>query len=545
MLRDRRVRIYDLHSWTGITTGLFVFVVSFTGCLALFYHELQTWSDPARRLAVAETPAPIHERLSAWIDQQFGDADHVFVGFQFPSASEPYYRADVSASYHEGEFRQATRRWDSRNASPLPDRDDGMATWLLDFHRDLMWPEALGGRTIGRTLVGVAGIILMLSIVTGLITHRKMLREMFKLRYQRSLRVKWKDTHNVLGLWALPFHVMIAYTGAWLGVVALMVPLLAALTLGGDTEKFAQELGIVGPEAAEEKAEMFSMDAVGNLRHPETGRAPAHVSVAEWGDRNALYQVNYEPENELLIYESVYVQGASGEVLPAPDSGLNPSTATGRIIGAIAPLHYATFGGVWLKLLYFALGLGLSAMVVFGNMVWLERRRYGSTGHRSDRFYRRLGQLTAGACVGIVAASVAVFYVERLYTGDESARLLWVGATYFSVWLTFTAAAFTVRNLYSFVRFGAAGIGIAMLGLPLLDSILTGHPFFTEFAGDHRSAAWVNVALLLTGAICIAAASRMPSQRPAPSRRRRRPPAGEAASRSTADATHRPAAPHA
>jgi uncharacterized iron-regulated membrane protein len=522
MLRDRRVRIYDLHSWTGITMGLFVFVVSFTGCLALFYHELQTWADPDRRLPVADTPAPIHDRLSTWIDREFGDADHVFVGFQFPSEREPYYRADVSASYHEGGFRQATRRWDSRDASPLPDRADGLATWLLDFHRDLMWPEVLGGRTIGRTLVGIAGIVLMLSIVTGLITHRKMLRELFKLRYQRSVRVKWKDTHNVLGLWLLPFHVMIAYTGAWLGVVALMVPLLAVLTLGGDTERFAEELGIAGPEAAEQQATMVSMDAVGGMPHPETGRMPAHVSVSEWGDRNALFQVNYEPESELLIYESVYVEGASGDVVPAPDSGLHPSTASGRAIGAIAPLHYATFGGIWLKLLYFGLGIGLSAMVVFGNMVWLERRRYGSTGNRSDRFYHRLAQLTAGVCVGVVAASVVVFYVERLYAGDESSRLFWIGAAYFAAWVAATLAALTMRNVYRAVRLGTAGTGIALIGLPVLDSLLTGRPFFTEFAGGHHGAAWVNVALLLTGAACIAAAFRMPDGRPAETRRSRR-----------------------
>jgi uncharacterized iron-regulated membrane protein len=522
MLRDRRVRIYDLHSWTGITMGLFVFVISFTGCLALFYHELQTWSDPAHRLGVAETRAPVHDRLSAWIEAEFGTADHVFVGFQYPSEREPYYRADVAASYHEGGFRQVTRRWDPDDGTPLPDRQDGLATWLLDFHRDLMWPEALGGRTVGRMLVGIAGIVLMLSIITGLITHRKMLRELFKLRYQRSVRVKWKDTHNVLGLWALPFHVMIAYTGAWLGVVALMVPLVAALTLDGDTDRLAEELGIGGPEAAGQQAEMFSLDAVGRMAHPETGRLPAHVSVSEWGDRNALFQVNYEPETELLIYESIYVQGASGEVLAAPDSGLNPSTATGRIIGAIAPLHYATFGGIWLKLLYFVLGLALSAMVVFGNMVWLERRRHGSTGSRSDRFYHRLGQLTAGVCLGVVAASVAVFYVERLYAGDESARLFWIGAVYFAIWLSVTLAAFAIRNLYRGVRFGTAAIGVAVLGLPLLDSILIGQPFVAEFGSGHTAAAWVNAALLVTGAACIATAFGMPDRRPAERRRRRR-----------------------
>ena len=59
MEKSRYLRIYDLHSWSGIVLGLFVFIVSFTGCLALFDHELKSWEDPAKRLSIAQESAEI------------------------------------------------------------------------------------------------------------------------------------------------------------------------------------------------------------------------------------------------------------------------------------------------------------------------------------------------------------------------------------------------------------------------------------------------------------------------------------------------------
>ena len=66
MDKGHRIRIYGLHAWSGITMGLFLFVVSFTGCLALFERELLTWEDP-RRLVVPDELTPVHGVIESWI----------------------------------------------------------------------------------------------------------------------------------------------------------------------------------------------------------------------------------------------------------------------------------------------------------------------------------------------------------------------------------------------------------------------------------------------------------------------------------------------
>jgi len=42
------LRIYQsLHTWTGITAGLLLFIGFYAGSLTMFKHELQQWIAPA------------------------------------------------------------------------------------------------------------------------------------------------------------------------------------------------------------------------------------------------------------------------------------------------------------------------------------------------------------------------------------------------------------------------------------------------------------------------------------------------------------------
>ncbi|MEM1176280.1 MAG: PepSY-associated TM helix domain-containing protein, partial [Pseudomonadota bacterium] len=371
MERDRRVRIYNAHSWTGISLGLFLFTVCFTGSVALFHHELQSWEDPARRLAMPETPIPVQPLVDEWIGEH-DPANVTFLAVHMPDYYEPYYIgfANVRPAEDEpAEFQSI--RWDATSGEILPNREDGLSTWLLDFHRDLMWPDSLGGRQIGRGIVGIAGVIMLLSIITGILTHRKILKEFFTYRTKKTVRVKWKDAHNFLGIWSLPFSTMIAFTGAWLGIVVLLLPITAMLVFKGDTEKVVEVVAGAPAERAGISAPMISFDEIATRRHSETGELPVYILSNFWGDQNAEFTLNYKPQSKLYYYVSERVSAVTGERLPP--TGLDEPSAATRTLAALSPLHYGTFGGAALKFLYLGLGLATSVMIALGNMVWIER----------------------------------------------------------------------------------------------------------------------------------------------------------------------------
>ncbi|MEO1405252.1 MAG: PepSY-associated TM helix domain-containing protein [Pseudomonadota bacterium] len=519
MDRARHLRNYDLHSWTGIALGFFVFIVAFTGSVALFDEELRTWEDPARRLTLIENPVPIDAHFRAFLTEQQEEGELTSTSLKFPDSIEPYYTGFAFLEDEQGEFHFHQRRWDPSNGNVLPERGEGLSVWLLDFHRDLMWPAALGGRTIGRALVGVVGVILMLAILTGVIAHTKILEELFSLRYWRSVRLKWQDTHKVAGLWGLPFFAMISITGAFLGIVAVLSPIVAVLAFKGDTEALIEAVIGAPPEPAGIEAQMIPIDDLLEIKHEESGAAPDRVIVSHWGDEAATYNLLYYADKELTLYDSVTISAVNGERVS--NQTFDTDTPANRVTSAVTPLHYGTFGGEYgsfgaiaLKLLYFALGLCLAIITGMGNMMWIERRLHGNDGNRSEVFYRRLSRFNVGVCAGLPLASVAIFYLDKLYGGAEVLRMSWTGWVYFGVWFAAIIFAQSRENEYLSLRALLAVTGIGLIGIPILNGMTTGDFFWVAFASGHSISAWIDISCLAVGVLTFAASRTLPEARP-------------------------------
>ncbi len=62
--------------------------------------------------------------------------------------------------------------------------------------------------------------------------------------------------------------------------------------------------------------------------------------------------------------------------------------------------------------------------------MWTERRRHENEGTKSVAFYDRLGHFNTGLIMGLPLATLAVFYLDKLYAGAEACRLAWTGWTY-------------------------------------------------------------------------------------------------------------------
>jgi|GEM_PF-631737 len=511
MDRARHLRNYDLHSWAGITLGLVVFIVCFSGAFALFDNEIKTWEDPALRVAVSESPAEINETFNTWLEDQTGGAETEFVRLDYPTTHAPYYFGVVHWHDADDNHLDAEQRWDANTGAPIAIRGGGLSEWILDFHRDFMWPDMLGGRTVGRSLVGIVGIVLMLAILTGIIAHTKIREEAYSMRLKRSQRLKWQDSHKVVGLWGLPFYIMIAFTGAYLGVIVIVSQLIAAIAYKGDVE--ALVAAVLGPDAepAGQQVQMISLDDLREMQHPASGKTPYMVIMRNYGDTAAEFEMFYKGSTRLTFADVTYINGATGE--PSPPNEFREETGAMRVANAVTPLHYGTYGGIWLKLLYFVLGLSLAVVTALGSMMWIERRKHGNEGEKTLTFYNRLGYFNTGIIMGLPVATLSIFYLDKLYIGAESARIFATGWTFFAIWVLGLVYSCVRRNDYRATRELLIFSGILAIGIPVLNGIATGQWFPAYLGAEHSVAAWVDVAMLVGGAMTVLAGVLAPRER--------------------------------
>src|SRR5690606_4670155 len=94
------------------------------------------------------------------------------------------------------------------------DQQNSLANYLRQMHVRLYegyW---------GRQLVGIGGLALAVVAITGLLIYGNFMKKQRwpKLRTTMDMRIIMADWHKILGISALAFNIVIALTGAWLGL---------------------------------------------------------------------------------------------------------------------------------------------------------------------------------------------------------------------------------------------------------------------------------------------------------------------------------------
>lgn len=512
MDKARYKRNYDLHSWSGVTLGMFLFVVCFTGSVAVFaLSETRIWEDPARRIAFSDEPAAVTETFNAWYTEQKQRGDVERLSLSWPAPTSPYYSAlaDVHLDSTD-EHELITQRWHPVTLAPVETRLASMSQWLVDFHIYLKWPTMLGGHSAGAFVVGLAGILLLLSALTGGIAHTKLKEEAFSLRLDKSVRLKWQDSHKVIGLWGAPFHIMIGFTGAFMGIIATLTPVVAFLAFQGDTEALFAAVQGEHKEASGVEAQMIPFEDARKFMYPRATHPPQSMQIENYGDETATYTLFWGPSDR-LAQDQLKISAVTGEPLPL-EPLQETDTAFKRINAAIGPLHFGTFGGVAIKFAWFLLGLALSAITAFGTMMWIERRQHGNAGNRSDTFYNRLSKLNVGICAGLPVATAALFVQNVLYWGDEAQRGVSIASTYLGVWGVAIIYSFVRDNTYKANRELIGIAGVFLIVAALFNQALT--ELSDGSAEIHFRILMVDLTLVTLGAMAVWAAKALPTGRP-------------------------------
>ena len=79
---------------------------------------------------------------------------------------------------------------------------------------------------ISYWIVGICSMFMLIAIITGIVIHKKIFKDIFTFRSQKGQR-SWLDMHNLLSVSALPFHFMITYSGLIFFLTTYMSPIIA------------------------------------------------------------------------------------------------------------------------------------------------------------------------------------------------------------------------------------------------------------------------------------------------------------------------------
>jgi uncharacterized iron-regulated membrane protein len=355
-----RKRLWQFHSWLGLVAGLGLIVIGLTGSLLIFHDDIEAAINPeivtvaptsAGRLPASELLVSAQRQLpgyevAGWL-YQLDEPDHADLLYIRKHGAPEWLVATVNP--YTGQVL----------ASPRLGAET-FTGWILDLHYQLLAGHA------GMFIAGLLGVVFLLLGVTGIYLYRAFWRNLLTFRWNASIRILLSDTHKFIGITSVIFNLILGFTGAYWNLTHV----IGEWIQGHNDDKpasavrfYAEPLNLDAliADTAQRipgyRAGFVSLPTEDGWPITFYGNAPGHFLTGPYGST-----VSYDPNTH-----------AFKEATDIRQAGL-----WARIADTFTPLHYGTFGGLTVKILWALGGLTPGALAITGFIMWRLRRRQRS-----------------------------------------------------------------------------------------------------------------------------------------------------------------------
>ena len=530
-----------LHTWTGLVVGWVLFFVFVTGTASYATQEITRWMQPERPMPAVLVPdaatqfdmgyqqlrrLPQSQQAQSWTVNLASDArNSSALSASWTAAPEPGERRG----------RTDTLYLDTSNGQPIelaePVRETAGGRALLRMHYALHYIPA----DTAILLVGLCTMLMLVAIVTGVVAHKKMIKDFFTYRQQKGLR-SWLDAHNLISLSALPFYLMITYSGLLFFLYSYM-PLAVPLTYGfepDDRQAYYSELvnqtgsnrivgmGGGGPRQAQsEHAGRSGREgrsarplSLGQQAEQFTDFRPLLAQTeALWG-KGQIRSVTLLPEARGQVAQLQITPAYAQTIRRSRGAGtLSFNALTGEAIttapadiaavevfgSSMLGLHEGLFADSWLRWLYFVSGLLGCGMIATGLVLWTAKRRpkLAKTGEY-EAGHQLVEKLNVATIAGLSFGLAAYFWANRLIPADLAGRSQWEIHSLFLAWGALALYSFS-RPVFIAWRDCLSLAAAAFLLLPLLNALTTERHLGQTLGRQDWALASVDLVFILLG----------------------------------------------
>lgn len=255
-----------LHTWSGLIVGWLLFAIFVTGTSSYYKNEITLWMKPEfhksmttnKTIEIAIDKAIENSKKATKVNISLPNSRTNLISIRTEGVTNsnsnmqkknqnnktqknerqnrenPNFNMKKSASDNKGqsnaqENKQKNKNQGKRRRVPPTYFDastgelvkevtkTGGGNFLYRFHFELYSIP----RDIARWIIGIATMSMLVAIISGIIIHKRIFKDIFTFRPKNNPR-GWMDAHILPAVAALPFFIMITYSGLLLFTNTLM-----------------------------------------------------------------------------------------------------------------------------------------------------------------------------------------------------------------------------------------------------------------------------------------------------------------------------------
>ncbi|WP_180114915.1 PepSY domain-containing protein [Acinetobacter sp. YH12140] len=536
-----------LHTWASLILGWLLYAIFLTGTLSFFKNEINVWMTPELHQSVPASSQVQQTQVALNYLQQ----NHPNAGAWNILLPNTRQNATLITVREQGEDPRARRGGkqiyiDSATGEVLEPRDTRGGNFLYRFHFELygmprMWT---------RWFVGIATLLMLVAIISGVITHKKIFKDFFTFRSGKGQR-SWLDAHNATAVFALPFHIMITFSGLLLLLFTIMPWGIERIYenrgqfLQEQNRVLVQENKPEGRESAqgrEERGERPQQARANSAQNqgenraesrgegrgdrrskreeqpvvaaPLTNLAPIVTAVQNEWKTNPISTVSIIAPNtdqakielralhgESVAYRNIYASkqfdGVTGKDLTDESAKLKQPSVPMGIYNVVTTLHEARGVDLALRWLLFISGIVGTLMVATGLILWCVKRAPQQQKQGFKSFgYRTVEVTNIAAIIGLPIACTAFFYANRFIPTQLENRSELEIRSFFIVWLLTLVYAMFHTHRQAWLELLAFATAIFAL-LPIVNFMTGGQALWNTMANGQWMIASFDLAMWL------------------------------------------------
>lgn len=481
MAREFRKPMTWLHTWSGVIVGWLLFAIFVTGTSSYYRGEVTLWMQPeTHKSTISEKTFDIALTKALQATQKSNN-----VTVTLPNSRTNMIAVKAQKKMKKGasktDQRQKRKRtpsvyYDATTGELITPRQTAGGNFLYRFHFELYNIP----RKVAHWIVGIATMSMLVAIITGIIIHTRIFKDIFTFRAKNNTR-GWMDAHILPGVAILPFLIMITYSGLLLLNSALMP--WGAKAHYDDTRAYKQDIRSLysngvskakkPSETSNEKIKLSKEQLLKVFKHKDnfaleninsfiiTQKRPNRVTI-EMIPKKAESIFSFKGLKESKTFD-LFTQ----EQINAKKPPLSKSTIV-NINSTFVSLHMAHFADSTLRFGFFIAGVFGIILSGTGLILWIEKRKKKNSENKSFGFWL-VEKLNLGTMAGIFIAIGVYFIANRFIPAEELLRKEYEINAFFLAWLASYLHAFfrdTLKAWREQLIFGA----LLFLALPFINA---------------------------------------------------------------------------
>jgi len=493
--------LFNLHTVSGIVISVALYVIFFAGSFSFFRDEIVAWERNEQALNEDNLPQDIDQILTHLDEKYVLEGRDVNLKTYYAERAIAVNLSASKDSLAPEKAKQAAFFYIDPVSLEEQSYTDayslGEFLYRLHFFAQIYYP-------VGYYLSGFVAFFFLFAIITGVLVHwKKIVSNFYTFRPWAKLKTLWTDAHTALGILGLPFQFILAVTGAFFMLKALLVAPSVLSLYHGDQAQLYKDLEYDIPVYEFTHQPIQALPSINTYIEKTQQEWKDYdlneVAIHNYGDANMQVTLNGK-----LDYQSKF--NAPGSIVYTPSTSeqrivkdpYQPASYLDAVKNVMFRLHFGDYGGYFLRIVSFILGILSCIVIISGVLIWLVARDRKNLPEKKRKFYNRVARIYMAICLSMYPVTAAAFIAVKVNQGAGQSFLYWF---YFLLWAVLSVFLILKKDLKYMSDFCLLSGGILAFLIPICNGIFSQAWFWQTFAQGHVQIAFIDVSWIVLAII--------------------------------------------